>query len=83
MRRLLFGVALLASAAPATAQSATRAARPIALRFGTLVDGAGRTVRGAVVVVSGDRIVSVGAGARAILAAPRCATSAATPPFPG
>ncbi len=66
MRRLLFGVALLACAAPATAQSATRAARPIALRFGTLVDGAGRTVRDAVVVVSGDRIVSVGAGARAI-----------------
>jgi imidazolonepropionase-like amidohydrolase len=36
------------------------------LRFGVLVDGSGRVLRDAVVVVSGDRIVSVGTGDRAI-----------------
>lgn len=37
-----------------------------ALRFGTLVTGFGQSIRDAVVVVSGDRIVAVGTGDRAI-----------------
>ena len=46
------------------AQSA--APRVVALRFGALVDGTGRTLRDAVVVVEGERVASVGTGARAI-----------------
>jgi imidazolonepropionase-like amidohydrolase len=38
----------------------------IAIRFGALVDGTGRVVRDAVVVVDADTIVSVATGARAI-----------------
>ena len=55
---------LFAVASPAWAQRATP--RAIALRFGTLIDGTGRTLRDAVVVVHGERIVSVGTGALAI-----------------
>ena len=61
--RLLCGV-LVAIAVPAWAQRTTP--RPVALRFGALVDGGGRTVRNAVVVVEGERIVSVGVGTGAI-----------------
>jgi len=48
-----------------TPASATTA-RVVALRFGTLVHGAGQVTRDAVVVVQGNRITAVGAGARAI-----------------
>lgn len=37
-----------------------------ALRFGHLVDGKGRTINDAVIVVQADTIVSVGSGARAV-----------------
>jgi imidazolonepropionase-like amidohydrolase len=47
------------------------APRTTALRFGSLVDGTGRALRDAVVVVQGDRITAVGTGAAAI---PRGAT---------
>lgn len=45
---------------------ARRAAALVALRFGTLVDGTGRVLKDAVVVVDGERVASVGTGARAI-----------------
>jgi imidazolonepropionase-like amidohydrolase len=66
IRKLILGSLLLAGLAPAFSQSP-----PTALRFGTLIDGLGRTTRDAVVVVTGDRIVSVGSGDRAV---PRGAT---------
>jgi imidazolonepropionase-like amidohydrolase len=37
-----------------------------AIRFGTLVDGTGRVLRDAVVVVDGDRVVGVGTGPSAV-----------------
>lgn len=49
----------------AVAASGTVAPK-IALRFGSLVDGTGRVIRDAVVIVSGERIVSVGSGDAAI-----------------
>ncbi len=64
MMRTLLGAALMAFAMSATAQTPTH--RVVALRFGSLVDGTGRTMRDAVVVVEGERIVSVGTGSRAI-----------------
>ena len=64
MTRTLVSAALMAVAMSATAQ--TPAKRVVALRFGSLVDGTGRTIRDAVVVVDGERIVSVGTGLRAI-----------------
>ena len=64
MTRTLLCVALMAIAASAKGQ--TPAHRPVALRFGSLVDGTGRTMRDAVIVVDGERIVAVGTGARAI-----------------
>jgi imidazolonepropionase-like amidohydrolase len=58
-------VASLVAVAPhLAAQPAT--ARQTALRFGSLVDGTGRTLRDAVVVVTGDRVTAVGTGATAI-----------------
>lgn len=39
---------------------------PTALRFGALVDGMGRVVRDAVVVVDSDRVTRVGSGAAAV-----------------
>ena len=42
-----------------------------AIRFGTLVDGTGRTVRDAVVVISADTVVRVGSGAAAVPRAAR------------
>ncbi|MEJ7811399.1 MAG: amidohydrolase family protein [Gemmatimonadaceae bacterium] len=46
-------------------------AQTTAIRFGTLVDGTGRVLKDAVVVVQGDRITAVGTGAAAV---PRGAT---------
>ena len=74
MRMLLGGaLGLVASGLPAAAQrmpsppSATASVtRPIALRFGRLVDGAGHVQRDVVVIVQGERITSIGTGARAI-----------------
>ena len=63
MMRAIVCAALFA-AASLSAQSA--APRVVALRFGALVDGTGRTLRDAVVVVEGERVASVGTGARAI-----------------
>ncbi len=69
-RRLSVGAIVLALAiacaprarAPAPAQGA-----PIrALRFGALVDGFGHRTRDAVIVIQGDRILSVGTGDRAV-----------------
>ena len=51
---------VLGLAAPAAAPQAT------AIRFARLVDGMGHTLTDAVVVIQGDRITSVGSGARAI-----------------
>ncbi len=76
MRRTLLALTLAA----VTAQQAPLRAQPsraaggaptatharVALRFGMLLDGTGRTLRDAVVVVDGDRIVSVGTGRAAI-----------------
>jgi imidazolonepropionase-like amidohydrolase len=42
------------------------APRATALRFGSLVDGTGRALRDAVVVVDGERVTAVGTGAAAI-----------------
>jgi imidazolonepropionase-like amidohydrolase len=41
-------------------------ARPKALRFGALIDGMGRMLSDAVVVIDGDKIASVGTGAAAV-----------------
>ena len=57
---LLAGALVFAAAALVPSQSAT------ALRFGTLVDGTGRTVKDAVVVVASDRITAVGVGDAAV-----------------
>jgi len=51
---------VLGLAAPAAAPQTT------AIRFARLVDGMGHTLTDAVVVIRGDRITSVGSGARAI-----------------
>ena len=71
---LVASVALFSARAGAQAARADsgivahRAATPkvVALRFGTLVDGTGRTLRDAVVVVDGERIASIGTGRSAI-----------------
>ena len=55
-----FLLVLLAVAAMPSAQAS------LALRFGLLVDGTGRTLKDAVVVVTGDRITSVGTGDQAV-----------------
>lgn len=64
--RALAFLALLGAAAapPAVAQST-------ALRFARLVDGRGRVVADAVVVVEGERVVRVGSGAAAVPAGAR------------
>lgn len=59
LRFLAAALVGLAAAGPAAAQST-------AIRFGKLVDGTGRSVNDAVVVVQGDRITSVGTGAAAV-----------------
>lgn len=61
MRKGLVGVILLgAIAAGPAAEAAT------ALRFGAMADGAGKSVNDAVIVVDGDKIVSVGSGNGAV-----------------
>ncbi len=57
-------VAACHGAPSGTAPALSSSAR--ALRFGSLVDGSGRLLQDAVVVVDGDKIVSVGAGEGAI-----------------
>ena len=59
MRRAV--VALVACAASLGAQAQAKA-----LRFGTLLDGRGGIVTDAVIVVEGDRVVSVGTGSGAV-----------------
>ena len=59
----LAGLALVASAPISLAQSPPPTT---AIRFGSLVDASGRVTRDAVVVTSGDTIVSVGTGTAAI-----------------
>jgi len=60
LRSLWCGVQLLVVAA------ALASAQTTAIRFGHLADATGRIVDDAVVVVQGDRITSVGSGAKAI-----------------
>lgn len=60
IRSLWCGVLLLVVAA------ALASAQTTAIRFGHLADATGRVVDDAVVVVQGDRITSVGSGAKAI-----------------
>ncbi len=60
------GPPALRATARATDQSATAPLTTKAIRFGTLVNGAGGTLSDAVVVVEGDRIMSVGSGNRAV-----------------
>jgi imidazolonepropionase-like amidohydrolase len=57
---------MLAAAASVTSISHPPQAKPIALRFGTVVTGLGQSIRDAVIVVQGDRIVRVATGARAV-----------------
>ena len=59
LRFLVRALIALAVASPAVAQST-------AIRFATLIDGTGSVVHDAVVVVQGDRITSVGTGAKAV-----------------
>lgn len=59
LRFLVRGLVALAIASPAAAQNT-------AIRFGKLIDGTGRVVNDAVVVVQGDRITSIGSGAVAV-----------------
>ena len=71
MRRTLFTLSLVAIALPRALIGAQETHGIVALRFGQLQDGTGRTLRDAVVVINGDRIQSVGTGRTAI---PRGAT---------
>ena len=64
-RHITRALTVVASCAMAV-QAQTAPAHPVALRFGSLVEASGRVVRDAVIVVDGDRIVSVGAGDRAV-----------------
>jgi imidazolonepropionase-like amidohydrolase len=60
IRSLRYGVQLLVVGATLASAQAT------AIRFGHLADATGRVVNDAVVVVQGERITSVGSGAKAI-----------------
>ena len=70
LHRAFRAVSLIASLAMNVhAQAASGPSGPAhltAIRFGALVEGSGRILRDAVIVVDGDRIVSVGAGDRAV-----------------
>ena len=66
MRRLLITLLLALGVLPLTSLSAQVTPTTTAMRFGQLVDGTGRTLHDAVVVVEGERIVSVGTGRAAI-----------------
>jgi imidazolonepropionase-like amidohydrolase len=54
--------ALLAATAVVATPAHSAQPRRLALRFGVLIDGLGRTLPDAVVVVEGDRVVRVGTG---------------------
>ncbi len=63
MRRRLVGALLLGAVTACSASwLTTAAAAATALRFGSMADGGGKTVRDAVIVVDGDKIVSAGSG---------------------
>ena len=63
--RILAGAALAAVATSALRAQAPAAAPVVAIRAGTLIDGAGGApVRNAVIVIRGDRIEAVGAAVR-------------------
>ena len=66
-QRMVILIGLLALAAGAWPRS-TLTAQPArtAIRFATLVDATGRAMKDAVVVVEGDKIMSVGTGNRAV-----------------
>ncbi|HEY2066795.1 MAG TPA: amidohydrolase family protein [Gemmatimonadaceae bacterium] len=67
--RRIAAAALVVLATPSLAprlDAQATAPRTTAIRFGTLVDGTGRTLRDAVVVVDGDRITAVSTGAAAV-----------------
>lgn len=68
MTRTLFsiGIALALALLGPQRLLGQAAATLTAIRFGTLVDGAGRVLRDAVVVASADTIVSVGTGSSAV-----------------
>jgi imidazolonepropionase-like amidohydrolase len=68
MERILWLEALEKGTGPVGTTSAVQSssAGQTALRFGALVDGSGTLVRDAVIVVNGERIVSVGSGDGAV-----------------
>ncbi len=59
-------VALVVTSSAPVIGAQRAAPRPTALRFRALVDGTGRVIRDATVVVEGDRVTAVGSGAAAI-----------------
>lgn len=63
---MLLGILLATFIAPLAPLAAPLAAQTKAIRFGTLIDGTGRTLRDAVVVVEKERVVRVATGAGAI-----------------
>jgi imidazolonepropionase-like amidohydrolase len=63
--KLMFGVLAVCWAASSFAQTGTQSVKVV--RFGKLIDGTGKVLRNAVVVVKGDRIESVGTGTSQIL----------------
>jgi imidazolonepropionase-like amidohydrolase len=67
MRLVRISVSLFLTVAAVCLCIPSRAASPVkAIRFGTLVDGSGRVLANAIVIVEGDRIKSVGAGKSSI-----------------
>jgi imidazolonepropionase-like amidohydrolase len=60
------GACLVASFTLAATRPATQGAAFTALRFGKVIDGKGRSIDDAVIVIQADTIVSVGTGARAV-----------------
>ncbi|MGI8497394.1 MAG: amidohydrolase family protein [Gemmatimonadaceae bacterium] len=62
LSRLTLPLALLVLAPRLESQTSIRPPQVLAIRFGTLLDGSGRVVRDAVVVVKGNRIAAVGSG---------------------
>jgi imidazolonepropionase-like amidohydrolase len=65
-RRSLVAAALLLCVAHAPLSAQTSSPPITAIRFGQVVDGTGRTLRDAVVVVQGERITGLGTGSSAI-----------------
>jgi imidazolonepropionase-like amidohydrolase len=63
LRRCLFPVLLLALAVPALAQAPTQPPKRIAIRAGKLIDGkSDRPILNALILIEGDRIVSITPG---------------------